>query len=56
LPQKGAYNAKTTLNHQLEASIKLTPMRQIGTVEECVGAYLFLASSEMAGFTCPERG
>jgi len=42
--------AKTTPSHQLEASIKLTPMRRIGTVEECVGAYLFLASSEMAGF------
>ena len=42
--------SKTTPSHQLEASIKLTPMRRIGTVEECVGAYLFLASSEMAGF------
>jgi 3-oxoacyl-[acyl-carrier protein] reductase len=42
--------AKTQPAHQLEASIKLTPMRRIGTVEECVGAYLFLASSEMAGF------
>ena len=41
---------KTTPAHQLEASIKLTPMRRIGTVEECVGAYLFLASNEMAGF------
>ena len=42
--------AKTQPAHQLEASIKLTPMRRIGTVDECVGAYLFLASSEMAGF------
>lgn len=41
---------KTTPAHQLEASIKLTPMRRIGTVEECVGTYLFLASNEMAGF------
>ena len=41
---------KTTPAHQLEASIRLTPMRRIGTVEECVGAYLFLASNEMAGF------
>jgi len=41
---------KTTPSHQLEASIRLTPMRRIGTVEECVGAYLFLASNEMAGF------
>jgi len=35
---------------QKEASIKLTPLRRIGSVEECVGAYLFLASNEMAGF------
>jgi 3-oxoacyl-[acyl-carrier protein] reductase len=42
--------SKTQPAHQLEASIKLTPMRRIGTIEECVGAYLFLASSEMAGF------
>ena len=41
---------KTTPAHQLEASIRLTPMRRIGTVDECVGAYLFLASQEMAGF------
>jgi len=42
--------AATMPAHQLEASIRLTPMRRIGTVEECVGAYLFLASDEMAGF------
>lgn len=42
--------SKATPAHQLEASIRLTPMRRIGTVEECVGAYLFLASNEMAGF------
>jgi 3-oxoacyl-[acyl-carrier protein] reductase len=41
---------KTTPAHQLEASIRLTPMRRIGTVDECVGAYLFLASTDMAGF------
>lgn len=41
---------KTTPAHQLEASIRLTPMRRIGTVDECVGTYLFLASQEMAGF------
>jgi 3-oxoacyl-[acyl-carrier protein] reductase len=41
---------KTMPAHQLEGAIRLTPMRRIGTVEECVGAYLFLASSEMAGF------
>jgi len=41
---------KTAPSHQLEASIRLTPMRRIGTVDECVGAYLFLASNEMSGF------
>jgi len=41
---------RTTPSHQLEASIRLTPMRRIGTVEECVGTYLFLASDEMSGF------
>ena len=40
----------TQPSHQLEASIKLTPMRRIGTVEECVGTYLFLASNRMSGF------
>lgn len=41
---------KTMPMHQLEGAIKLTPMRRIGTVDECVGAYLFLASTDMAGF------
>jgi 3-oxoacyl-[acyl-carrier protein] reductase len=41
---------KTMPAHQIESTLKLTPMRRIGMVEECVGAYLFLASREMAGF------
>jgi 3-oxoacyl-[acyl-carrier protein] reductase len=41
---------KTMPAHQIEGAIKLTPMRRIGRFDECVGAYLFLASSEMAGF------
>lgn len=41
---------KTMPSHQIDNAIKLTPMRRIGTVDECVGAYLFLASHEMAGF------
>ncbi|WP_421992638.1 SDR family NAD(P)-dependent oxidoreductase [Roseococcus sp.] len=40
----------TTPSHQLEASIRQTPMRRTGTVEECVGAYLYLASEEAASF------
>jgi 3-oxoacyl-[acyl-carrier protein] reductase len=45
-PNKNA----TTLSHQLEASLRQTPMRRTGTVEECVGAYLYLASQEMSAF------
>ncbi len=41
---------KTMPDHQLDTSIKLTPMRRIGTIEECVGTYLFLASNVMSGF------
>lgn len=40
----------TTPPHQIEASLRQTPMRRTGTVEECVGAYLYLASQEMSGF------
>jgi 3-oxoacyl-[acyl-carrier protein] reductase len=40
----------TTPPHQLEVSLRLTPMRRMGTTEECVGAYLFLASGHLSGF------
>ena len=39
-----------TPQHQIEASIKATPMRRTGTLDECVGAYLYLASNEMSSF------
>lgn len=42
--------AATTPAHQLEASLRATPMRRVGTVEECVGAYLYLASNTLSGF------
>ncbi len=45
-PEKGW----TMPDHQVQASIKLTPLRRLGTVEECVGTYLFLASAELSGF------
>jgi 3-oxoacyl-[acyl-carrier protein] reductase len=45
-PEKGW----TMPDHQVQASVKLTPLRRLGTVEECVGAYLFLASGELSGF------
>lgn len=40
----------STPPHQIEASLRQTPMRRQGTVEECVGAYLYLASQQMSGF------
>ena len=39
-----------TPQHQIEASIKATPMRRTGTLDECVGAYLYLASDRMSSF------
>lgn len=39
-----------TPQHQIEASIKATPMRRTGTLDECVGAYLYLASDLMSSF------
>jgi 3-oxoacyl-[acyl-carrier protein] reductase len=39
-----------TPQHQIEASIKATPMRRTGTLDECVGAYLYLASNDMSSF------
>ena len=39
-----------TPQHQIEASIKATPMRRTGTLDECVGAYLYLASNQMSSF------
>jgi len=45
-PNKSA----TTPPHQVEASLRATPMRRVGTVEECTGAYLYLASNALSGF------
>ena len=45
-PNKSA----TTPPHQIEASLRATPMRRVGTVEECTGAYLYLASDALSGF------
>lgn len=35
---------------QLEASVRGIPMGRLGTPEECVGAYEFLASERMSGY------
>jgi 3-oxoacyl-[acyl-carrier protein] reductase len=40
----------TTPPHQQDTAVRMTPMRRVGTVEECVGAYLFLASPALSGF------
>ena len=41
---------RLTPERQIEAAIRLTPMRRTGTVDECVGAYLYLASESLSGF------
>jgi 3-oxoacyl-[acyl-carrier protein] reductase len=33
-----------------EAYLAATPMKRAGTVEECVGAFLFLASEKTGGY------
>jgi 3-oxoacyl-[acyl-carrier protein] reductase len=41
---------KLTPPDALEALRQGIPMRRVGTAEECVGAYLFLASAAMSGY------
>lgn len=36
--------------HQIDAALRMTPMRRQGNLEECVGAYLYLASSTLSSF------
>ena len=38
---------KAVFSWQLLSQI---PMQRLGTVEECIGAYLFLASTAMSGY------
>ncbi|MFN7305454.1 MAG: SDR family NAD(P)-dependent oxidoreductase, partial [Acetobacteraceae bacterium] len=40
----------TTPPHQIDDSLRMTPMRRQGNVEECVGAYLYLASGALSSF------
>jgi len=35
---------------QVEAAVQTIPMGRVGTAEDCVGAYLFLASAALSGF------
>src|SRR5690606_21342558 len=41
---------RLTPERQIEAAIRLTPMRRVGTTDECTGAYLYLASEALSGF------
>ncbi|MCC7274794.1 MAG: SDR family oxidoreductase [Alphaproteobacteria bacterium] len=41
---------RLTPPNQIEAAVRMTPMRRVGTTEECVGAYLYLASESLSGF------
>jgi len=45
-PNKSA----TTPAHQIDAALRMTPMRRQGTLDECVGAYLYLASDALSSF------
>lgn len=42
--------ALTTPRDRQDAAVRMTPMRRVGTTEECVGAYLYLASPSLSGF------
>lgn len=41
---------RLTPQKQIDAAIRLTPMRRVGTTDECIGAYLYLASEALSGF------
>ncbi|MSP50658.1 MAG: SDR family oxidoreductase [Alphaproteobacteria bacterium] len=45
-----ALQDKFTPPEQIAAAIAQTPMGRTGSAEECVGAYLYLASEAMSGF------
>ncbi|MGE0722999.1 MAG: SDR family NAD(P)-dependent oxidoreductase [Alphaproteobacteria bacterium] len=41
---------RTLGDKRLEATIRITPMRRTGTVEECAATFLYLASPSLSGF------
>ncbi len=45
---------RVTTKQQLEAAIAGVPMRRAGTAEECVGAFLYLASDELSSYVTGE--
>ncbi len=44
------FHERYSTQAQLDASIRGIPMGRLGTAEECVGAYEFLASERMSGY------
>jgi 3-oxoacyl-[acyl-carrier protein] reductase len=45
-----AFHERYSTPAQLEASVRGIPLGRLGTAEECVGAYEFLASERMSGY------
>jgi 3-oxoacyl-[acyl-carrier protein] reductase len=41
---------RTTPVEQIDAALGAIPMKRMGTPEECVGAFLYLASAEQSGY------
>lgn len=44
------FHERYSTKEQLEASVRGIPLGRLGTAEECVGAYEFLASERMSGY------
>lgn len=44
------FHARYSTEQQLEAARGMIPQGRLGTAEECVGAYLFLASAALSGY------
>ncbi len=44
------FHERYSTKAQLDASVRGIPMGRLGTAEECVGAYEFLASARMSGY------
>jgi 3-oxoacyl-[acyl-carrier protein] reductase len=44
------FQERFTTPEMLEGFRKTIPMQRVGTADECVGAYLFLASDQLSGY------
>ena len=45
-----AFHERYSNDAQMEAMRATIPMGRVGTPEDCVGAYLFLASEQLSGY------